>query len=69
MKAYIVVNVGNEIEGRLTAVKIEKGFNNPESAQKYLNSLPKTYSEQMKLADQTVNFLCERNVQEVEIED
>jgi hypothetical protein len=44
LKAYIVVNVGNEIDGRLTVVKIEKSFSSTESAQKYMNSVPRVYS-------------------------
>jgi hypothetical protein len=69
LKAYIVVNVGNEIDGRLTVVKIEKSFSSTESAQKYMNSVPRVYSEPLKTKDQTINCLFERNVHEVEIED
>lgn len=68
MKAYIVINVASEVEGRLTAVKIEKAFTTAEAAQKYMDNLPKSYPDQIKLPDQTIKCWCERNVQEIEIE-
>ena len=68
MKVYIVVGVATEIEGRLTAVKLEKGFSSAEAAQKYMDSVPKSYPEQVKLPTATINCWCERNVQEIEIE-
>lgn len=69
LKSYIVVNVGNEIDGRLTVIKIEKAYRNIASAEKYINSVAKVYSEPIKISDQTIVCLFERNVHEVEIED
>ena len=37
LKAYIVIAVAMEVEGRLTAVKVEKAFNTRELAQKYMD--------------------------------
>lgn len=68
MKAFIVVSVATEIEGRLTAVKLEKGFSSIEAAQKYMDSVPKSYPDQIKLPTSTISCWCERNVQEIEIE-
>lgn len=68
LKAYIVVSVAMEIEGRLTAVKLEKGFSTSEAAQKYMSSVPKTFPDQIKTDTSTISCWCERNVQEIEIE-
>jgi len=68
LKAYIVVSVAMEIEGRLTAVKLEKGFTTSEAAQKYMDSVPKTFPDQIKTGTSTISCWCERNVQELEIE-
>ena len=68
MKDYIVVSVAMEIEGRLTAVKLEKGFSTSEAAQKYMSSVPKTFPDQIKTDTSTISCWCERNVQEIEIE-
>ena len=52
-----------EIEGRLTAVKLEKGFSTSEAAQKYMDSVPKTFPDQIKTGTSTISCWCERNVQ------
>jgi hypothetical protein len=69
MKAYIVVSVAMEIEGRVTAVRLEKGFKTSEAAEKYMASVPKTFADHIKTETSTINCWCERNVQEVELED
>ncbi len=68
LKAYIVIAVAMEVEGRLTAVKVEKAFNTRELAQKYMDSMPTTYPDRIKLPEQSLNCLCERNVYEIEVE-
>ena len=68
LKAYIVIAVAMEVEGRLTAVKVEKAFNTRELAQKYMDSVPTTYPDRIKLPEHSLNCLCERNVYEIEVE-
>ena len=68
VKVYIIVGVATEIEGRITAVKLEKAFATVEAAQKYMDSVPKSYPEQIKTETSTISCWCERNVQEIEIE-
>ena len=68
VKVYIIVSVATEIEGRITAVKMEKGFATAEAAKKYMDSVPKSYPEQIKTETSTISCWCERNVQEIEIE-
>ena len=68
LKIYIVIAVAMEVEGRLTAVKVEKAFNSRELAQKYMDSMPASYPDKIRLPEQSINCLCERNVYEVEVE-
>ncbi len=68
LKIYIVIAVAMEVEGRLTAVKVEKAFNSRELAQKYMDSVPTTYPDKIKLPEQSLSCLCERNVYEIEVE-
>lgn len=58
-----------EIEGRITAVKLEKGFKSSEAAEKYMANVPKTFADNIKTETSTINCWCERNVQEVDLED
>lgn len=68
LKAYVVVSVAMEIEGRVTAVRLEKGFSTSEAAEKYMTSVPKTFTDLIETPVSKINCWCERNVQEVEIE-
>lgn len=69
MKAYIVVSVAMEIEGRVTAVKLEKGFLTSEAADKYMASVPKTFADMIETPTSKISCWCERNIQEVELQD
>jgi hypothetical protein len=69
MKIYAIINVGNEIEGRLTAVKIEKAYKDRSNAETYMNKNRVSYVEDLNLDGQKVQMLCERNIQEIEVED
>jgi hypothetical protein len=69
MKIYAIINVGNEIEGRLTAVNIEKAYKDRSNAETYMNKNRVSYVEDLNLDGQKVQMLCERNIQEIEVED
>jgi hypothetical protein len=69
MKIYVIINVANEIDGRLTAVKIEKAYKDKASAEKFMASNKTSYLEDLQVDSQKLKMLCERNVQEVDVED
>lgn len=69
MILFVVVNVGNEIDGRITSVKLEKVFKNRQKAEEYLNSSKISYVDEMKIENDVLKFMFERNVQEVVLEE
>ncbi len=69
MKIYVIVNVGNEIEGRLTSVKLEKAYKDKSRVEAFMKSNKISYIEETKIENDTLKFFYERNVQEIEIED
>ncbi len=69
MKIYVIVNVGNEIEGRLTSVKLEKAYKDKSRVEAFMKSNKTSYIEETKIENDTLKFFYERNVQEIEIED
>jgi len=69
MTAYVVVLVGNEIDGRLTSVKLEKAFKTREEADAYMRQGKNSYMDEIAFDDQKIRMFCERNIQEVQLED
>jgi hypothetical protein len=69
MKIFCVVTVARQVEGDQIGILVEKAFRRASAAEKYIQSLPKTYAETRPGSYGSVNFMCERGIHEIELEE
>ena len=69
MKVYAVVTVATEIEGRLTFVKFDKAFLSANKAEEYMKTINKTWREIIQAENQSVDCMCERSINEIEVDE
>jgi hypothetical protein len=69
MKVYAIVTVATEIEGRLTFVKFEKAFLSAHKAEEHMKTLNKSWREIIQAHNQSVDCMCERSVNEIEVDE
>ena len=68
MKAYICLTVANESNGNLTMVKVNKCSVNKNDLVEFLKAGPKSWKENIRTERGDGEFICEKNIHEVEIE-
>lgn len=68
MKVYLCITVGQEIDGKNVVVRIDKASQKKEDIQTFIQSSRNPWTEAIEVPGGKVNFFCERNLQEVEVE-
>lgn len=69
MKIYCVTTVGRQIEGDIVSIKFEKAYKSKVQAESYVKDLVKVYTENVNTPTGPVQFVLERGIQEVELEE
>lgn len=66
-KVFAVVTVASEIGGSGVLVKIEKVFKSANDAENYVKKENKSWREVIQINNNSIDCLCERGIQEVEL--
>lgn len=69
MKVFFVVTVARQVEGDMVSVKFEKAFTQASKADEYCKNLSKVYTESVTTPDGLIQFMCQRGVHEIELEE
>jgi hypothetical protein len=69
MKIFLVVSVARQIDGEYVVVKAEKAFKESTKASEFANGLAKRYAETINTPSGPLQCVCERGVQEVDLEE
>jgi hypothetical protein len=69
MKAYFIVTIGRQLNGELVTVRFEKAFLELARAEMFVNGLAKQVLEKVMTPQGQVDFVCERGVHEIDIEE
>lgn len=69
MKIYCITTVGRQIEGDIVSIKFEKAFKTLPQAEAHAKNLNKVYTENVGTPTGPVQFVLERGIQEVELDD
>jgi hypothetical protein len=69
MKIYFVVTISRQIEGEMMLVKFEKAYKDIAKAQEYANTLLKAYTEKIETPDGVIEFMCQRGIHEIILEE
>lgn len=69
MIIYCVTTVGRQVEGDIVSIRFEKAFKSRTKADGFSKDLAKVYTETVSTPTGPVQFVLERGVQEVELED
>ena len=66
-KVFTVVTVASEIGGTGVLVKIEKVFKSATEAENFVKRENKSWREVIQINNNSIDCLCERGIQEVEL--
>ena len=69
MKVFVVVTVARQVEGDMLSIRFEKAFAQASKADEYAKNLARTYTENVTTPDGMIQFVCQRGVHEIEIEE
>jgi hypothetical protein len=70
MKIFFVVTIARQVEGEMISVKFEKAYTQASKADQYAQGLAKTTVETITVPGVgPVQFVCERGVHEIEVEE
>lgn len=69
-KVFFVVTIARQVEGEIVSVRFEKAFTTASKADAFAKTLAKTSTETINVPNYgPVNFVCERGVQECDVEE
>lgn len=70
MKVFFVVTIARQTEGEVVSVRFDKAFTTASKADEYAKTLAKTFTETIVVPNYgPVNFVCERGVHEIDVEE
>ena len=70
MKVFFVVTIARQMEGEVVSVRFDKAFTTASKADEYAKTLAKVFNETIVVPDYgPVNFVCERGVHEIDVEE
>jgi hypothetical protein len=69
MKAFISITIGQEINGRNVVVKVDKACKDKEKIEEFIKTNKTMWNEFLEVPGGKVNFLCERHIHEIEVEE
>ncbi len=69
-KVFFVVTIGRQVEGEMLTVKFDKCFTQASKADKYAKDMATSFTETITVPGVgPVQFVCERGVHEMEVEE
>ncbi len=69
MKVFFVVTVARQVEGEMISIRFDKAFTQASKADQFSKDLAKTFTETIQTPHGPLQFVCERGVHEVEVEE
>jgi hypothetical protein len=69
MKIYFVVTISRQVEGEMMLVRFEKAYKDVVKAQEYANTLSKNFTEKVQTPDGLIEFVCQRGIHEIILEE
>lgn len=69
MKIFFVVTVARQVEGEMVSIRFEKAFTSAAKADEYAKTLSKTYTENVPTPYGNVEFVAERGIHEILLEE
>lgn len=69
MKVFAIFSVARQVDGEYVIVKAEKAFTKASSADEYLKTLAKNYTETIQTPTANIQCVCERGVFELDVEE
>jgi len=69
VKVFCVATVGRQMEGEMITIRFEKAFTQASKADEYAKTLSQSYTEMIDTPHGSVQFVCQRSVHEVEVEE
>lgn len=69
-KVFFVVTIARQTEGEVVSVRFEKAFTTASKADAYAKTLAKTFTETINVPNYgPVQFVCERGVHDIDVEE
>ena len=69
MLIYCVTTVGRQVEGDIVSIRFEQAFKSKVKAEVFSKDLAKVYTESVNTPTGSVQFVLERGIQEVELDE
>jgi len=69
MKIFCVVTIARQLEGDILSVKFEKAFLQASKADDYAKSLATNYTENVSTPNGMIQFVCQRAVYDIDVEE
>jgi len=66
---WVVTTVGRQIEGDIVSIRFEKAFKSKVKSEAFVKDLTKVYTETVNTNTGPVQFVLERGIQEVDLEE
>lgn len=69
MKVYFVVSVGRQVEGDMHINKFEKCYKDLAKAENYIKNMSISYADTVSTPEGPIQFVCQRGIYEIELEE
>jgi acetamidase/formamidase len=69
MKIYCITTVGRQVDGDIVSIRFEKAFKSKIKSDAFAKDLTKVWTENVSTPTGPVQFVLERGVQEVELDE